>query len=621
MVSLSTQYTLSFLLSWIVCYLIYPAWALPVSVTARGFIFFGMLIYFSISAHLINRHVKALSVNKPLLVDTVAWVRNIKNNFFLVVICCLAAFLHIYQLSYPILIVGDEALHLQDGLWIYNYIAISWHKFFQIAFWVVTCTIFLIIRFKKNINFSLNTVITRFKENPPNRLLKFFYIFSIIIIFSGYFILLRNIPYSSSLIRYAPVSKFLYHMSYSAFGITPVGPRLLELAFSILSAIYLYRTIGLFNDKASSLFGATIYLFLPVVFVYAGLGELACGTVFFITLISFYFIRFIRNGDSRDILLTSYFIGIGFLYKEHVFLMFFICFAFLVFLKMKKSTTYTMLHFNALLLSLVPIIPWMIINKFYSWRSYKIIWSNFKPFDGKVYSFFLHFPLDISWIIFSFFLFSILFILVTKRNTLTLFYGFLFIAYYFFLALDIANYSPRLYMALYPTIAVFLSQFLYSIIVKSGWKYSFKIVYLALSVYLISICTVPSLNAQFTSSPEFKKLRYFPTEEAMQWIKEHVKEGEKILTLRIMSASFYQFKYKINRNRIISLRYDVSEVSTPDKLKTYYKENKISYIMFPSLSSKIPILEYLNQNQDKEYEVARFNMGENYIYIYRLRDG
>ena len=107
------------------------------------------------------------------------------------------------------------------------------------------------------------------------------------------------------------------------------------------------------------------------------------------------------------------------------------------------------------------------------------------------------------------------------------FFGLLFIAYYFFLALDIAQHSPRLAMTYYPAIAVYVALFLSSIIDKIRWKHSFKIIYLSLSIYLISICTVPSLNAQFLSSLEFKKLKYFPSADAMQWVKENVEDRRK----------------------------------------------------------------------------------------------
>ena len=86
--------------------------------------------------------------------------------------------------------------------------------------------------------------------------------------------------YLPSLIRYPPVSKFLYFLTYSAFGIDHIFPRIMQLIFYLLCAVYLYRTINLFYEKETALLGASIYLFLPVVFAYARLGELASGTIF-----------------------------------------------------------------------------------------------------------------------------------------------------------------------------------------------------------------------------------------------------------------------------------------------------------------------------------------------------
>lgn len=620
MAPLTVQYKLLFLLSWIIFYLIFPAWAFPGSIAGRAGVFFGLLIFFLLSVQFIPCWIKTLSVDKPPIVYS-DFKKYIKDSKGLFIVCFIAVILHIYPIFFPVLNMGDEALHLQDGLWLYDYIDISWHRLFQIAFWMLVGSIFLIVKLNNGTRFLTKKSNKRFKAGPTCTFLKYLYFLLIPVLSVVYFLLLRDIRFFPASFRYPPVSKFLYYMTYAAFGITSVGPRIVELAFSVLSAVYLYRTINLFNSKASSLIGASIYLFFPVVFTYARLGELACGTVFFISLISFYFIRFIKNDDNRDLLLTSYFIGIGFLYKEQVFLMFFICFAFLFLYKLAKLDFRKMIHFNILLLSLVPIIPWMYFAQLFSWRHYKIIWSNFRPFEGKVFTFFLHFPLDISWVLFFLFLVSIVFVLIATRNTLTLFFGFLFIAYYFFLVLDIGNYSPRLYMALYPAIAVFLSQLLCGIIDKIRWKHSFKIIYAALFIYLISICTVPSLNAQFMSSDEFKKLRCFPSDEAIRWIGQNVKEGEKIVTLRILSSSFYRDKYRIDRNKIIAFTYDLNDVSTPEKLMTFYKENKASYIMFPTFSGKVPILEYLNGHLGEEFiEVAKFNIDENYIYICKLKD-
>ena len=280
---------------------------------------------------------------------------------------------------------------------------------------------------------------------------------------------------------------------------------------------------------------------------------------------------------------------------------------------------------KVILLSLAPIVPWMLIGKFFSWRNYNIIWSNFRPSDGKVFSYFMNIPLDISWVLFFLFLFSVIFILIAKRNDLSFYFGILFIAFYFFLALDIAFISPRLAMAFYPTNAVYLSLFLYSIINKIRWKHSFKLFFFVLTAYLIAISTVPSLHTQFQSANEFKKLQYFPTDKAMKWVKDNVKGSEKILTLRIMADLFYRDKYEIDRNKIVAFWYNLDKISTLQRLKTFYKRNKISYIMFPApvyLKSKnLKILTYLKENSDDEFlEVKKFNLDGNYIYVYKLKE-
>ena len=305
--------------------------------------------------------------------------------------------------------------------------------------------------------------------------------------------------------------------------------------------------------------------------------------------------------------------------------MLFVCIAFLIISKIKNKDPDFSIHLKVILLSLVPIVPWMLIGKFFSWRNYNIIWSNFQLFNGKVFSYFLNIPLDISWLLFFLFLFSVVFILVARRNVLSFYFGMLFVAYYFFLALDIAYISPRLAMAFYPTIAVYLALFLYSIIDKIRWKHSFKLFFFVLTAYLIAISTVPSLHTEFQSANEFRKLQDFPTDKAMKWVKDNVKGNEKILTLRIMADLFYRDKYGIDKNKIIAFWYDLDKVSTPEKLKAFYKRNKISYIMFPApeylKSDNLKILTYLKENSDEEFlQVQKFNLDKNYIYVYKLKE-
>ena len=106
----------------------------------------------------------------------------------------------------------------------------------------------------------------------------------------------------------------------------------------------------------------------------------------------------------------------------------------------------------------------------------------------------------------------------------------------------------------------------------------------------------------------------------MKWVKENVKDGEKILILRVTPATFYRDKYGINRDKIVDFWYDLEEVSTPDKLRTFYSKKKISYIMFSyGFPDEMEIMKYLKEYRGNEFtEVVKFNLDENYIYIYKI---
>ncbi len=625
MKSYINQFKLIFFLSWIFLYLIFPAWALPISVTARTSVFFGLIIFFLISATIINRWVNVLPVNKPFIILPKDIVAHIKNNLWLFVICCVGAALHIYSITLPILIMGDETLHLQGGLLIYDYIDSRWHRIFQIAFWTFIVLVWLILKVKKT-GVSIFSKSDGFSGETAKNWWRF--VFLVIFFLTAYFFLLRNIHYELSLIRYPPVSKILYFLAYSAFGVNHIFPRIIQLIFHILCAVYLYRTINLFYEKETALLGASIYLFLPIVFAYAILGETANGLNFLIILISYYFIRFIQYGDNRDLLLTSYLIGIGYLYKDPISLMFIICFTFLIAHRLRKNNLHSIVQLKVLSLSLVSIVPWMIISKTFNWRNFTFVLSNLTSLDGKLINYFVLMSSNLSGIIFTLFILSFFYICIFKRNMLTFYFGSLFIVYYFFTVSDMAPIDPRFTIPLYPTIAVFLAVFISRIIQNIKWRHAFKLCFIIITAYLIIICTVPPLNNRFLSLMN-KKLHYYPIEEAMKWVKENVKDGERILTIRILPFDFYRVKYEIDKKKIVDLTYEIDEVSTLDKLKAFYRNHNISYIMFPygqpysdgRLTPYYLIIRYLKENRDNEFiEIAKFNMDENFIYIYKLKE-
>jgi len=600
---------LLFLSSWIILYLIYPSWALPVRAAVRAVAFASLSAYIVIWALIAKRLINSLEIGNSVIMP-VHWRNVVSNHSAFVGIILLAMVLHIPALFRPILILGDETIHLQGGLLIYEYINSNWHNIFQIVFWLFVVLLILTRKFLLH------------RESYIKKLLSPWIIYPVAgAALIAYFFLSYNIPYDIILIRYPPMSKIIYFLAYTAFGISHVVPRALQLLFYLLSAIFIYRTLHLFGGRGVSLVGATLYLFLPVAFAYSGLGELASGTICFISVISFYLLRFLKERNDRDLLLSVYLIGVGFMYKDPVFLTFPVCALFLLYYTVKRLIPYKKL--KVLLLAVAPVIPWMIITKLFSWRNYTFQLSNFTSVDGKLFTYVPLLASNLSLLIFVIFVLSAIYLCFLRRNLLINYFGVLFLTYYFFIVSDMAWLSPRFAMTFYLSIVVYVAVFAGILMEKVRWRFVRKVGFIVFLAYMLSISAAAPVDSEYLQIMN-RKLIYFPSEEALKWIKENLKGNEKVLSVRVMSANFYRVKYNIEKERLINLWYETDRVSTPEKLRNFCRRENIAYIIFPyspayPRSSHTIVLEYLKNNSDNNFiETARFSRENNFIYIYKV---
>jgi hypothetical protein len=608
-------------------FVVFPAWALPVSVTTRFIIFLGLFAYFSLSAFLMKFYLRSVSIGKPFLVSPTHPMRHTKQNLGLFAVCCISVGLHIYPITLPIINGYDEAAHLHGALGIYVYVEGLWREFLgfplQYGAWAGAALIAALVLAATK--WERLAIRERFEQTldlyRSNKFIRLLIPACALALLLAYFFVLRNLPYSEFLVRFPPVAKLLYIGSYLFVGITQVGPRLVQVLFCVLGAVYLYRTICLFRNRETALLGASIYLFSPLVFCYSSLAELACGTICFVIISSFYFLRFLRNRDDRDLLLVSFFISIGFLYKRQVLVMLLICSAYLILYKLVKRDLQLTTCLKMMSVCLIPIVPWLLIGKIYSYRVYKIIWSHFVTSDLLSYASMI--PSQASWLIFFLFLASVIFALAKKRDNLSLFSAFLFLSYYLFYTGDRLLQVDRFSMTFVPAMAIFLSQCLVFIVGRMKWKYSYQLVFCGLAAYLLLICTVwraPPVDARYVTYRNVDS-RYFPGDEAMRWVRDHVRNGEKILIIRVTSSGFYREQYGIDRRKVVHFGQDLQAISTPEKLQSYRKRNNISYVMHlygPALTPtrEIPVLQHLRDFRDDEFRLqARFNRGDNHIVI------
>ncbi len=649
-----TQYKALFYLTWISLYLIFPSWISLHSVIldrgfpdidyslARSLVILGMLIYFSISAYLMNRYFNTLIVDKLFIIKIKDWPKHIKSNLWIVIVCCLSVLLHIYPLSFVLVTVGGgEVPYIHQPLQIYDSLNSYWYSLFDIPvqylFWSIIALLILLTKQKKIIDFTSNYISKWISLYKTNNLVKLFYVIIMFSLFSLYSYLYPYYTWNESLqlLRYPPVSKILYLINYYAFGISYIGPRIVQLILYILSAVYLYRTIYLFREKEAAVLGATIYLFLPIIFSYSSRAALASGTLFFIIIISYYFLKFVRYEDDRALLLTTYFIGIGFLYKRVVLIMFIICFAYLLLNIIKKRDWRSLNHFKILLLSLVPILPWLKIGS--TNTAYEIAWSQLITLNSLI-AVPSMIGSQISWFIFMLLMVSIIFTLIARRDHLSLFFGLLFIAYYgFFTLKGGVEHNHRYLTALYPAIAVYLALLVFAFTQRIRWKYCFILVFTILTTYLIIICTIPRTSSHIITY-KYKDFegQHYPVDIATDWISGNTGKEEKVLSLFMGNYVFYVNRmYKgidsINIDRLIFIDFNIAKelISPMQRFEEFCQKENVSYIMipfsplnsFPPNASDRELMLRFKERMDIEFkEVEEFSFEDNYIFIYKIKE-
>lgn len=119
-----------------------------------------------------------------------------------------------------------------------------------------------------------------------------------------------------TVLRYPPLSKFLYLPAYALFGIHEAVPRAVQFGFVSLAAVYLLRLLrDLKADPPPRLTCLLIVLF-PTFFNLSLSAELEGGTVFFFAAALYHFISAAGAGGRGHFLKCAFWLATGFFYKQ-----------------------------------------------------------------------------------------------------------------------------------------------------------------------------------------------------------------------------------------------------------------------------------------------------------------
>jgi hypothetical protein len=583
-------------------------------------------------------------VKNPMRIHFNNSFEYVKNHMWFIMLCCAAVVLHIYSKSLSQIITAHSKAH-KASLRSYDIMMYYWDKLFdfpvQVPVWLFIISLIFIIIWNRRSGYigeKLSFLYGLFTSNYYMKTLFIIFVVAAFLIYSKIF------PYISledqnaiKFSNYPPLGTLLQLGVYVLFSSDYVflAPLIVQFTFYIFGALFLYKTIRLFLDNKTALLGASILLFSPIVFTYATLDLKASGTIFFIILVSYFFLKFIRDGNNEDMILTAYFISLGVLYRRVIIVMFFACCLYLIILKIKRRDLYLRSYLMMLSVSVVTFIPWFFIGTRPASKTYI---SHF--YTDYLLSYLFMIPTQISWPIFALLLLSVIYILLTKRNHLSLFFGLVFMGFYAMITLVKHESVHRYVNFFYPFIAVFLAQFLYYVSLKLRWRYAFNFISITVIIYLAILCIIPRSSTNLiTFRYEDFENQHFPVDEALEWILSKTGKNDKVFRLYLAHLPRHRVK-EIPRDKVIDLfgakrsidirNMDVS--SLRQSLKEQCKKQKVSYLMFPGGDAitmgppenqlkELEIRKILKEDKYDDFiEAAKFNIDDNYIYIYKVRD-
>jgi len=328
----------SYLLLMMLIFLIYPWWLVIENFKIRllSFIvfFFFCLVIYSIFGRLLQE-LKGINNNFFVFKRAI----NKKNFCLLILLFIFLLCLHAYPMTFPSEIIGDEHFHLSKGFFLFFALKVVLSKLASsYGLLLVVISLALLVYFRSKIKLYFKKLwygkILARKKEKINKILFFSLLF---LIFLAYFFIVNHfasVVHSAQfgdlavkqshfawLVRFPPIGTILSSFTY-LFGYSIFVVRLLQTIFYFLSGIVLYKLVLLFRPKTIAFFASAFFLLSPGYFEYGHMAYMEPGLVFFILLSSYFFLKYLKSDNALMGIISSFFIFIGFYYKDPLIFLF-----------------------------------------------------------------------------------------------------------------------------------------------------------------------------------------------------------------------------------------------------------------------------------------------------------
>ncbi len=569
-----------FLGLWSICYILYPVWMLPLSTRGRFLVYLGLILYFAFNAWLLFRWTKTKVEWTPDLPTWGLMVRKIKENSLLSLAILVCASLHIYSMMLPITTGGDEDVHSTPGLMILKNVGVYSRKFFHLSPYALVLLVTVLIIVLLVIFFfprKRGEQKTAEQNTAPHGRKSLIWVGLLASILLGiYFYVLRSHPFDQALLKFPPLERVVLIVPYSLFGVHEYVARLPSLIFSLLTGVFMFKLVRLYRDRWTATLAGVLLIFIPTYFFFSGLNYPEAGGMLLILMASFYFLRHAKTLSYEDLLFCVLFMSIGALYKRVVLVMWAIFGIHWLVSRMRGKRWLSLSTYPKFAwIGVVPIIPHWIMVRLFSDVRYSFDFSNWTTLRTVTQNLSI-LPGQVTIPLFLFFAAGLIFSLLKRRDSLTLYCLILFLTYYAFWTSYFCIGDARYMMSVFPAIVILAASFLGELRNQVRWKKGASVLAVCMVAFLIYRAPVNPVGKSFKYGSVF----YFSYHEIYDHLKDNLKSKEKVGLISPITTAvgFYRYKFGLeHRLDFVSVSEDL--LSNSEATHRYFEKENMRYLL------------------------------------------
>jgi len=595
----------------ILSYIIYPVWYVPRIFVNRVVLF---NLFFLIAILLLISPLKRYSVKIPLL--------KIRKHFFTentanITILLIVVLLHIPFWTLPIHTGGDEQSHAGPAAFLLGKLdTIIPIEVLRIAsYFFIILVVYIVWYFIKK-----EKIIPILPKINVRLLLFICYIgLNMYFVAVNHLKVIDKIGKWETILRYPPMSKFMYLSGYILFGIHEIVPRVIQFAFIAMTALVLIKIAKLSYTKISSSIFLATTCFFPTFFNLSNFSELEAGTVFFFALTTYLYLRSIKEKSIEYIFYCLTILAIGMLYKRLLLGCIIILLLWSVYFYYADETQrkFYLTYIKNLWIPAIFGLPFIVVSWVYGVRGAGLMLHNFLDPAVLVLNLKCIFY-TLGTVLTSLIAVSTFYCIVKSgfKSYIINFMLFLFVLYYIMIsgtsAVGYVRHAQPFYLPLVFFCCIFLSDI--------AGKINSKVTSTALIIFIMCIFIYHSVLEEHPFQRKTLSNRsesVYPYNHLMEYIKHNVTLPISIYApMECEPSHFYLAKYKLV-NKVQWERKIQGELTT-ESIIQYMENKKIDFLFLPNVKEFENIIREIFSSK-KFYLHRGFNYNGNMGFLFSKR--